>query len=436
MKLILDFIGVAFELLLAYLFFRIFFERWRFSKKVVLIFFIGIFFLKLSSSYYLANVWQKTVLSFICYLLLACCYKGNIFRKAIMALFFLLVSVVAEYGVHVTLMILAGKVYAVGGHQLQDYAIGLFLSKFILMMLYSFLYFYQRDRHAARQELSYKWYAAFLIYPIVTIIILMQNYYFILETADSASLDSFICTSILLMLSNLVIFKILDEMQRLQAIKLEAELSEQRLLIQEAHYAELVQKNHTVKKYIHDTKNFLLALQGYIQEGKSNVALEELQQMLKTLQMDLIECTGNIVLDTVLSNKIHIAQSKNITLIPAIALYGDVKIKIIDLALILGNALDNAIEAAEAVTQTTEKKIWLTMKLQQDILHIQVKNPVMKKVLIQNQTIVSGKKEQEMHGFGISNMKTITKKYRGTFDMQCSDKLFVLNIVLENEEAG
>lgn len=158
--------------------------------------------------------------------------------------------------------------------------------------------------------------------------------------------------------------------------------------------------------------------------------------MLKTLQMDLIECTGNIVLDTVLSNKIHIAQSKNITLMPAIALYGDVKIKIIDLALILGNALDNAIEAAEAVTQTTEKKMWLTMKLQQDILHIQVKNPVMKKVLIQNQTIVSGKKEQEMHGFGISNMKTITKKYRGTFDMQCSDKLFVLNIVLENEEAG
>ena len=114
----------------------------------------------------------------------------------------------------------------------------------------------------------------------------------------------------------------------------------------------------------------------------------------------------------------------------------DHKIKIIDLALILGNALDNAIEAAEAVTQITEKKIWLTMKLQQDILHIQVKNPVMKKVLIQNQTIVSGKKEQEMHGFGISNMKTITQKYRGTFDMQCSDKLFVLNIVLENEEAG
>lgn len=242
MKLILDSIGVAFELLLAYLFFRIFFERWRFSKKVVLFFFIGIFFLKLSSSYYLANVWQKTALSFICYLLLACCYKGNIFRKAIMALFFLLVSVIAEYGVHVTLMILAGKVYATGKHQLNDYAIGLFLSKFIVMVLYSFLYFYQRDRHAARQELSYKWYAAFLIYPIVTIIILMQNYYFILETVDSASLDSFICTSILLMLSNLVIFKILDEMQRLQAIKLEAELSEQRLLIQEAHYAELVQK--------------------------------------------------------------------------------------------------------------------------------------------------------------------------------------------------
>ena len=113
-------------------------------------------------------------------------------------------------------------------------------------------------------------------------------------------------------------------------------------------------------------------------------------------------------------------------------LYGQIMIDFLDLVLLLGNALDNAIEATEAVVQTAEKKIWLTMKLQQNILHKQVENPVVEPVVIENQTIVSGKKEQELHGFGISNMKTITKKYHGTFDIRCSDKLFVLNIVLEN----
>lgn len=131
-------------------------------------------------------------------------------------------------------------------------------------------------------------------------------------------------------------------MHRLEKVKLQAELSEQQLLVQEKHYAEMVQKNSTIKKYIHDTKNLLLILQSYIQQGKNQDAIEYLESMLNSIQNDVIEYTGNLMLDTVLSAKIKDAQQKQITIIPAVALYGDINVRTIDLALLLGNALDNA----------------------------------------------------------------------------------------------
>ena len=205
---------------------------------------------------------------------------------------------------------------------------------------------------------------------------------------------------------------------------------------QQAFYKESIQKNQQLKKIVHDEKNFLLGVEGYLKNGEINAALAEVERQRKQLMSTITDYTGNIALDTVLTAKVEEARKQGITIQPVIMLYGQIMIDFLDLVLLLGNALDNAIEATEAVVQIEEKKIWLTMKLQQNILHIQVENPVVEPVVIENQTIVSGKKEQELHGFGISNMKTITKKYHGSFDMQCSDKLFVLNIVLENEEAG
>ena len=304
------------------------------------------------------------------------------------------------------------------------------------MIMFSLFYYYKKNKETnALQELNYKWYLAFLIYPFVTLIAIIQNYYLILEVQTITSLNRFLVISVLLALSNLIIFRILNEMQHLQAVKLQAEFTEQQLNSQEKHYAELVEKNSAIKKQVHDTKNFLLILQSYIQQNKRQQALDQLQSMLNTVGGDLIEYTENIVLDTVLSAKIQEASRQQINIIPAVALYGTLAIKTIDLALLLGNALDNAIEATAKVSEPERKKIWLTMKLQENILHIILKNPVKEHVAIHNQSVPTSKQNKELHGLGIANMKTIVDKYRGTFDIRCSEQQFILNIVLENESA-
>lgn len=435
-KLILDIIGDFFEILLAYLFFQVFFSGWRIQKKSAIIIFILVFACKLAGSYYLPEAWMKTAWALLCYLTITFCYHGTFLSKILMTLFFWATNVIVEYGVHGFLMFSAGEIYATGNNRLQDYAIGLMLSKLILMIFYFLLFYYVKHKNEQiLATLEHKWYLAFLLYPSITVVILIQQYYLILENQNIDSLNRFLFTSVLLILSNLIIFRILNEMQHLQAVKLQAEFAEQQLNSQEKHYAELVEKNSAIKKQVHDTKNFLLILQSYIQQNKRQQALDQLQSMLNTVGGDLIEYTENIVLDTVLSAKIQEASRQQINIIPAVALYGTLAIKTINLALLLGNALDNAIEATVKVSEPERKKIWLTMKLQENILHIVIKNPVKEKVPIHNQSIPTSKQNNELHGLGITNMKTIVDKYRGTFDIRCSEQQFILNIVLENEAA-
>ncbi|HBI63078.1 MAG TPA: hypothetical protein DDY31_18050 [Lachnospiraceae bacterium] len=435
-KLILDIIGDFFEILLAYLFFQVFFSGWRIQKKSAIIIFILVFACKLAGSYYLPEAWMKTAWALLCYLTITFCYHGTFLSKILMTLFFWATNVIVEYGVHGFLMFSAGEIYATGNNRLQDYAIGLMLSKLILMFFYFLLFYYVKHKNEQiLATLEHKWYLAFLLYPSITVVILIQQYYLILENQNIDSLNRFLFTSVLLILSNLIIFRILNEMQHLQAVKLQAEFAEQQLNSQEKHYAELVEKNSAIKKQVHDTKNFLLILQSYIQQNKRQQALDQLQSMLNTVGGDLIEYTENIVLDTVLSAKIQEASRQQINIIPAVALYGTLAIKTIDLALLLGNALDNAIEATVKVSEPERKKIWLTMKLQENILHIILKNPVKEHVAIHNQSIPTSKQNNELHGLGITNMKTIVDKYRGTFDIRCSEQQFILNIVLENEAA-
>ena len=320
-KLILDIIGVFFEILLAYLFFQVFFSGWRIQKKSATIIFILIFTCKLAGSYYLPEAWMKTACSLLCYLTITICYHGAFLSKILMTLFFWAINVIVEYGVHGFLMFSAGEIYATGNNRLQDYAIGLMLSKLILMIFYFLLFYYVKHKNEQiLATLEHKWYLAFLLYPSITVVILIQQYYLILENQNIDSLNRFLFTSVLLILSNLIIFRILNEMQHLQAVKLQAEFAEQQLNSQEKHYTELVEKNSAIKKQVHDTKNFLLILQSYIQQNKRQQALDQLQSMLNTVGGDLIEYTENIVLDTVLSAKIQEASRQQINIIPAVAL--------------------------------------------------------------------------------------------------------------------
>ena len=116
--------------------------------------------------------------------------------------------------------------------------------------------------------------------------------------------------------------------------------------------------------------------------------------------------TGNTALDAILSTKIAIAKSKGIYVTTKIQIPEDIAIEPIDMCIIFGNALDNAIEACER-SKINKRRISVTIICRDEAVLCKVVNTASK-----SETIALGtsKRDKRNHGFGLGNIKTALAK--------------------------
>ncbi|MCD7743778.1 MAG: ATP-binding protein [Lachnospiraceae bacterium] len=92
----------------------------------------------------------------------------------------------------------------------------------------------------------------------------------------------------------------------------------------------------------------------------------------------------------------------------------------VDMAALLLNLLDNAIEAQEQILDETSQGVWFSTGHRKDSLWIEVKNKVRKGKRI---TFQSEKPVPAEHGIGLRIIDTVIEKYHGTrevsFDAEC-----------------
>jgi len=104
----------------------------------------------------------------------------------------------------------------------------------------------------------------------------------------------------------------------------------------------------------------------------------------------------------------------------------------VDLCIILGNALDNAIEECQRIEDDSVKKeIVLKMICKNDQLFISVANPMSGKAIIRDGRFVTIKPDARNHGFGLKNIESVVQKYDGILDILTENNIFKLNIALK-----
>ena len=91
---------------------------------------------------------------------------------------------------------------------------------------------------------------------------------------------------------------------------------------------------------------------------------------------------------------------------------------------IIGNLIDNAIEACE---KQTSKYIEVDINEVKKMILIKIVNSYNGEKI---DTSVTSKKEKTMHGIGIKNVKKIVAKYKGTYDMECEDDEVVTTVTM------
>ena len=202
---------------------------------------------------------------------------------------------------------------------------------------------------------------------------------------------------------------------------------EQHLKSQIKHLDEILIAQSELKKFKHDFSHCILGLKGYIDNHNFEKASEYINSLSDSYSSgkSIIE-TGNIALDAVISTKKAIAESKNIKFDTKIQIPEDLPIKPIDLCVIFGNSLDNAIEACERV-KLGAKRINLTIICQDKRLFCKIENtaPEHKDALLKTE-----KADKGNHGFGLENIKTALAKYEAEPNIEHTNNSFTLKFVI------
>lgn len=168
------------------------------------------------------------------------------------------------------------------------------------------------------------------------------------------------------------------------------------------------------QKSVHDYKNNIIALTQLAEDGRLDEIKSYLNEENKLLDKRTFYIkTGNSVADAVINTKYKSAAEKNISFTVNAELNEGCKIKDTDLANILGNLIDNAVEAS---ANETEPYIDVVIGRQKSFLIIKVTN----KFTGEFSTSTS-KDNPELHGIGIDSVRAVAEKYGGELNITCSD---------------
>lgn len=235
-----------------------------------------------------------------------------------------------------------------------------------------------------------------------------------------------LCLAIILiiLLSNALTFSVFH---KLGLLTLESERNA--LLLHEAkakeeYYLEVERNNRYIQEIKHNLKNRLL---GIMAEGGDSLG-EELRNILwKLEQSDKNVYTSNVIFNTILKNKLYnIYENMQINTEVSVLVPKRMNLKYSDVGILLGNLLDNAIEACAKVTPSN-RWIQIAINYGDHMLILKISNSKEEKPTIPG---VSSKKNYNRHGFGTSSVRKVAEKYNGGAEFIDKGNWFEASVIL------
>lgn len=193
-----------------------------------------------------------------------------------------------------------------------------------------------------------------------------------------------------------------------------------------------IQADINVKTVYHDLRQHFASLDGFV-----NAMSDYLKEMMQASAIETANRIANthcIIVDSIINNKYVEARKKNINFQTDLNIFADMGINCISLGIILGNALDNAIEATLKLPEN-ERFIKIIMNYnfyrQNDEVVIVFINTYKGNIKKNNlNQLISTKKDNAVHGIGLQSIYNEVEKYEGLCDIKFKDNLFTLTIKL------
>ncbi|MCI8792303.1 MAG: GHKL domain-containing protein [Eubacterium sp.] len=202
----------------------------------------------------------------------------------------------------------------------------------------------------------------------------------------------------------------------------------------------ILQSANNLRKWKHDYSNHLAVIHELIETE----SYEQLRQYVTQQQECLpktfpIINTGHPVIDAILTSKYTIAQSEHISFVYSVILPKNFPISDIEITGILGNLLDNSIEACVNIrrTQDISPQIKVTLKPQRSMLHIHVENNSSGNYQYNTSgQLESTKADTEHHGNGLANIRQIAEANSGFCNVTAETEFFNVDVYIPLVDGG
>lgn len=275
-------------------------------------------------------------------------------------------------------------------------------------------------------EMPYKFPLIFI--PMSSILVI-----WILIYSNTCKDMGIVIVSIGMLIINFLMLYLYNMLLRSITQKYEAELLRQQVQIYSNQLEVIMQGEEKVKALRHDMKHHMNEIKLLANRYDATIIQEYIDHMEDFIQnQDEIVASGNIEIDSVLNYMLRRAQKELKTVKSKIVLPESLK-HYFDVNVLIGNLLENAIEAAR---QTEDQYLYISMVLNKGVLKIKVENsyPGIDRIdmKLEDDKVIwrTTKKEKEKHGIGLKSVKKIVESYEGTMETKIHNNMFCVNLVL------
>ena len=201
----------------------------------------------------------------------------------------------------------------------------------------------------------------------------------------------------------------------------------------EKHCEEVENMYRQTRGWRHDYHNHIQTMKAHLVMGE----LAKLEEYLNELDTDLTTVdtvikTGNVMMDAILNSKISLAKARGIRIDAKAVVPKELAISEVELSLIVGNLMDNAMEACMKITEEERRFIRVYIDILKGQLYIYVMNSVEGTPKRSGKIYLSTKnaKEGSYHGFGLMRIDKVVERYHGYLERQDEEGVFATEVML------
>lgn len=312
----------------------------------------------------------------------------------------------------------------------ESHRIGTVVSKIFMMIIVSLLSVYWKKKNNEFIPAVYDMVLLFI--PAGSMYIAIHEF-FAIEKSDSM-IRPMLTVSILL-LFNIIVFEMYSKLSEKFALEKEKTVYEQQLEMMNRNTEEQKKMMEGFREEKHNFVNELIVLKDSIEHGEKEKALEEIKRLIHGFPIESkISNCGNSTVDALINFKNITAEKAGVKLRLKIFIPEKLPINPCDLGVVMGNAIDNAIEAAEKCT-AGDKFVEITMGVKKEALVFIIKNPFQNELREDKQgNLLSTKRDKNRHGYGVKSMKRVVEKYQGEVLIEAENQMFVMTVIMNFQQ--